>query len=359
MHALISQLKGLGKVQNSSDAPGGEQEANAQGDAGPSALENAGREVLALLPKLADARSGETKVSGGQPLFGAVLAQRALDRAAAQVAAAVKTKGGDHLSVLVTCDPELATSDAAYLEVVAGLEQLTAAADQLLAPPVRELVAAPVLGAVTAALPSLLALLSAHRSITTTSAPGNDLAAAASVAGALVKALPGAAVWYDGFRTLPSDGTIYRRLESLRDRRRGLAASHPGKDHGAARPEQAARADAIDSLAAAIDRFLVSVTVVPPGARQSMLTHAVLREGLHSGEVGHVLLVQGGGGSSSELVQDRPLLWKDTFCVVTTSSVTYLLIRASDGRVIDGGITSGTATLRGKIGDRIIAEQTD
>jgi chromosome segregation ATPase len=315
------------------------------------------KQLTSLLPNLSGVR-GETKVSGDQPIYGQALARRALERAAVQVAAAVKAALGDGVSILVTCDPDLADSDSAYLDVTTGLEELTAAADRVLAPPALEMVAPAAIGAVAAAIPSVLSLLSAHRSITTTSGPADDMSAAASVAGALVKADPGALVRHDGFRTLSGGSRIYQALGSLRQKRRALAArvQLAAADEGTAKDEAAEQAGPV---IAAIDQFVASVTAVAPEGRRSALTSAALREGLHDGTVRHVLLVTASSSSSSQLVNDRPLMWKDAFCVVAAASVTYLLVQTSDGRVVAGGTGSGTATLRGKINSQIVVEQTD
>lgn len=333
------------------------EQASATAKAEQEAAEARQKQFTSLIPNLAGVDRGETKVAGEQPLYGQALAWRALDRAASQVATAVRAALGDGLSVLVTSDTELATSDAAYLEVLTGIEQLTAAADRLLAPAAQEVAATAVVGAVAAAIPQVISLLSAHRSITTTSASVDDLSAAVSVAGALVRADASATVWHDGFRTLSGDSAIYKAFESLRDKRRMLAL-RPGEDgNGAGQPDR--RAGLSDSLATAIDQFAAGVTAVPPGATRSMLTSAALREGLHEGAVGHVLLVKGSGSSSSQVVGDRPLWWKDTFSVIATASVTCLLVRADDGRVVAGRTGSGTATLSGKIGEQIVVEQAD
>jgi hypothetical protein len=332
--------------------------ASATAKAEQEAAESRQKQITSLIPSLAGIDKGETKVAGEQPLYGQALARRALDLAAAQVLAAITPSLGQAPAILITSDSELATSDAAYLEVRAGIDQLTAAADRLLAPAAQEFAAAAALGAVAAAVPQVISLLSAHRSITTTSASVDDLSAAVSVAGALAKANVNAVIWHDGFRTLPADSSIYQALETLRDKRRMLAAG--GQDEGetvAGSGEPAPDADPAGSLATAIDQFATAVTAVPAGATRSMLTNAALREGLHTGAIRHVLLVKGSGSSTSQLVEDRPLWWKDKFCVVAAASVTYLLILAGDGRVVAGGTGLGTAMLQGKIGDQITVEQ--
>ncbi len=315
------------------------------------------KQLTSLLPNLSSVDRGETRVSGEQPIYGQALARRALERAASKIASAVKAALGSEISVLVTSDPDLAASDAAYLEVVTGLEQLTAAADRVLTPPAQEAAVPAAIGAVAAAIPSVLSLLSAHRSITTTSGPTDDLSAAASVAGALLREDPGAEVWHDGFRTLSRDSKIYQALGWLRERRRALAVyAQLAGSYGTAKDELAEHAEPV---IAAIDQFVASVTAVPPDARRSMLASAALREGLHDGTVRYVLLVTGNSSSSSQLIDDRPLMWKDAFCVVAASSVSYLLVQASDGRVVVGGTGSGTFTVRGKINSRIVVEQAD
>ena len=211
------------------------------------------KQLTSLLPNLSAVDRGETRVSGEQPIYGQALARRALERAAAQVATAVKAALGGAISVLVTSDPDLAASDAAYLEVVTGLEQLTEAAKQVLASAARETVAPAAIGAAAAAIPLVLSLMSAHRSITTTSGPADDLAAAVSVVGALLRADPRGAVWHDGFRTLSGDGRTYQVLKELRETRGKLAQL--ASSDGTAKDE---RAERTEPIIAAIDQFVAA-----------------------------------------------------------------------------------------------------
>jgi hypothetical protein len=309
---------------------------------------------------------GELKVSGEQPLYGVLLSFRALHQAAVEVAKAVRRSVQGDLSVLVTSDAALAAADASYLEVATGLEELQATAERVLAEP-EAAVPAPgleavgpggaVLSAVAGSIPSVISLLSSQRSMATSATSADDLRTAASVAGALLEVDPQATVVHDDFRMLPV-GSLHAKLAEVRNSRWKLAELSVQLRQGGPGPSSEAvlRAGTVDSLVAAIDAFVASVSAVPQGGTRSALTSAVLCEGLHSGSFGHVLLVKGGSGSSTQVVDNRPLMLKDRFSVVATMTVSYLLVQTDDSRVISAGTASGESTLSGKVGNRIIPQ---
>ena len=47
----------------------------------------------------------------------------------------------------------------------------------------------------------------------------------------------------------------------------------------------------------------------------------------------------------------RPFMFKDTFSVMSTATLTYVLIETSTSQVVARGNQVGTAHLRGKVGD--------
>ena len=99
-----------------------------------------------------------------------------------------------------------------------------------------------------------------------------------------------------------------------------------------------------------IDAFVTILTNVPDGASRSLLTTAALREGLHADAFGYVLLVKAQSASTMQLVNNKPLWMKDTFSLIATASITWLLLEARNGDVVDGDVTTGTAQLNGKMG---------
>ena len=103
--------------------------------------------------------------------MGAALARHALETAVDTLVGAVRDvlPDGDAAITLITDDLDLATSDATYGAVTSGFAQLTMAADELLAvvgSTEDDFGFAPaVVGAVAAAIPPLLSMLSARRTV--------------------------------------------------------------------------------------------------------------------------------------------------------------------------------------------------
>jgi len=384
-------------------------------------------QMTSLIPDLSKVERGKLDVSGDQPLFGSALAYRALQAAAAKVALEVKRRfgGAKEVSLLITSDEDLATSDSAFTEVETGLDQLINAADQLIdeqpnpqawdgEPPLFAAVllaplafgaalgAGPLaLGAALAqAVPSVLSLLSAHRSVSASAVTLDDIAATSAVAGAMLEENNNYHVVHDLFRLVPSgrirqkanqlrtcrQQLIARKLElahekvtgetelsQLRERIKTLQVKAPvprtelaqtRKELEAAQganSQQVLRLGLIDSLLSVIDSFSAALIAVPQGGKRSLLASAALREQLH-GTVAdeepeppgfdYVMLVKGASGSSQQVVDDRPLLFDDKFATVTSMSLTYMLIRTTNSRVVAGGTVSTTAEIHGSIDDQ-------
>ena len=321
-----------------------------------------------LLPDFSKVERGETKVSGDQALFGSGLALEALQAAGAEAAKAIKRNItqtlGSSVKVLITTDPDLVTSDAAYLETKDGLDELERAAGRLLAPDQRQLlrmVGTFGVGAMLAgALPSVLSLFSAHRTITAQAIPADDLIAATSVAATLAEGDRNATVILDDFRVLKR-GKVAEKVAVVRQKRQQLVEKRLQMAAGSA-PDTAGDSDVgddgpdvtgevIDALVTLIDAYLVALFTVPAGAKRSPYTNAVLREQLHTGEVLHVVLVKGSAGSAHQLVGDRPLWLDDKFSTIASTGVSYLIVDTADGRVRAGGTHSASYSISGDIGD--------
>jgi hypothetical protein len=164
-----------------------------------------------------------------------------------------------------------------------------------------------------------------------------------SVAGALVAA--GGIVSHDDFRVL-TEGPLHEKLATLRERREQLNAVPSDGDNS-----QADRKASATSLVAVIDAYMAAISSAPEGGKRSTLTTAVLREGLHlDSGYPYVLLVRGQGGDAGQLVNDRPLWWKDKFSTIASMSISYLLVDTHTGRVHSGGTESATCAIHGSIG---------
>jgi hypothetical protein len=314
-----------------------------------------------LVPDLSKVNAGETKVSGDQVIQGSALALRALEKVAAEVADIILSaaKGSD-CTILVTSELDLATSDALFLEVRAGLKELQAGAMALLAPeeavvesPFEALPVLGVAGAISAAIPSALSLLAAHRSITIHTINPDDTSAVIAVSGAL--ASNGMTVMHDQFRVL-AEGEIHRSLERVQTSKQDLIkrklelSRAPDED-----PDRELRIELISALITAIDSYLTAISNASSTGERSALTNAILREVLHDASSARrfVVLIKGYGGSSAQLVNDKPFWFKDEFSVVASMGISYLLVDATNGRVATGGSRSGTVSVTGKIGGNL------
>jgi hypothetical protein len=373
-------------------------------------------QVAALIPDFSKSDRGSLEVKGDGVLFAAALGRGALDAAARSLAQQASASLAGTPRVLVTSDAELSSSHAAYLDVITGLDQLSNAAGALLAqltdrqaPANAPMVAAAVApamaigGAIAQALPGLVSLFSAHRTVTTAPVTTDDLAAAAATVNALRTTVPGATLVHDGVRLLPK-GSVHTKLAGLAEKRQQLSARKLALEDDKARTsaslteargivsdlEQAlaaspsdatirqelvaargnveqyeqklgaesARLGLIDSALAAIDSFVTSLTAVPEGGNRSPLGLAAMREGLDaSGDATagqprftHVLVVKGGVGSAQQTVDDRPFWFKDQFSVLATATITFMLLDTATNAIVAAGNPAGSAAATGKIG---------
>jgi hypothetical protein len=297
-------------------------------------------QIAALIPDLSEVKPGALAIDDKAAVYGSALALRALSEAAGTVAdqAGSAMDGPSPAQarrwrVLVTSEPDLATSDAVYVDVLTGLDQLIAAAKKLTAPaPAKEpepaaLGAAAIASALAGAVPGVLSLLSAHRTLSTAAVTISDLAAAARTAGALAKRANGTVV-HDDFRLLPS-GTLHEKLTAVSKKRQELVAAKVVQESkrslataelsrardtiadlvkrlegasdtskpdlqkqledqrravAAAETEvndAAVRIGLIDGVLTAIDTFIGGLRTVSERSKRSPLATAILREQLH------------------------------------------------------------------------------
>ena len=331
-------------------------------------------QLTALVPDLSKVKDSTLEVKDGTTLFGRRLTFRALATAAAKVAEEVKEHTAD-LTVLVTTDPDLASADAGYTDVTTGLEQLQVAALALLVPdwgsrrdehenlrpfsgivPNRQaakliegLVTGPIPAVATAvatALPSVLSLLSAQRSVTTGTADPSNLAAAAAVAGALLAEKAGPAVLLDDFRLVPKESTVYAAAAEVAQLRQRLVAEKLGLE------DDAARSAAIDTVVTAIDQFTTAMRTVPQAGGRSPLAAAALHEEVHpeNGGITRVLLVNSQPGQLLQVTENRPLWFKDRFTTLAEVGLLYVLIDTACSNVLAAGTATAVAKAFGSIG---------
>jgi hypothetical protein len=364
-------------------------------------------QLAALVPDFGAVKDGTLSVEGEAP-FAPALVQRAIGSAAAKVVADIVKAGisGD-AKVLVTSEADLATSDAAYFEVIDGLVQLQGTAtkllDELSGKARTRTTGTPLdlVAVLAGALPGLLSLFAAKRSVKTAEAAVSDLAAGAATAGALKRERPGWTIVHDDVRLLKR-GDVGAKLDALNGSRQELtgyklqledaktrkatqlvdkrAEEAKAKAHlekaAEAEKEQAAkdlarisdeaeqmdlavaayalRIGLIDSVCAAIDTFTSELLKVPPGDTRSPLARAMLRQGLHGNprQFDHVLLVKGAGGSTTQTVDDKPLFFKDQLSVLATVAITYVFLEAENSGILAAGSQAASVTMYGKLGEK-------
>ena len=384
------------------------------------------QQLSALIPDLSKVKDSTVEVStvevskDGPAIGGSSLTFGALADAAKAIVAHIDDPPADGWRILVTSDQDLASPDSLYQEVRLGLTQLAKAADQLVEAAdkllrqktdksevrVRHFGAETGGAAVAAALPHVLSLLSAERSVTTASVTVTDLAAVTAVAGALQAKLGDrVVVVHADFRIIvpgrihtASDLVATKRQElvgrklALADRKSAIdaelalakieekdaekaladadpkAAPHPDLDTRLDNARElvvgfmqqssdaAVRLGLVESLISSIDAFSAAIRVIPAGGRRSPLATAALLDQLHEGATSqftHVLLVKAQPAQSAYLTDDRPLWFKDKFSTIVEVNVTYMLIATNDSRVVRAGTATATAAAYGDLGSEI------
>jgi hypothetical protein len=322
-------------------------------------------QVASLIPAFSKVERGELKVGGDQPTAGTTVAGRALQNAAKLVKAEVIDQiGADEWTLLITSDGDIAGSDAAYHSTLAALKRLETWAQAVLdlpepsvAPVEAILPMVAVASAVAAAVPGILSLLSAHRTVTTGKVTIDDVTAAAAVAGVLKSGNSNGTVFHDAIRPLPSGGEISSEVDSLYalrqqlierkvklESRKPTAGTEPSE-------ELIAAIALVGKVSDSIEELLEKLVTVPEEATRSPLAAAILREGLHNGAFQYVLFVKAQSASGMQLVNDKPLWWKDTFAVLAAASISWMLVDATGGDILRANVVTGTAQAKGKIGD--------
>jgi hypothetical protein len=249
-------------------------------------------------------------------------------------------------------------------------------------------------GAVASAIPAVLSLLSAHRTLSSAAVTASDLAAVAAVAGAM--RTQSTTIVHDDFRLVPGGG-VYTLAANASAKRQELAAqkialgdkkSEFAAEFAQAKAElealektkpptsQAQRLEAekkvfgaqqhldeidvrlsvVDSLLTTADLFLSTIRTVPAAGRRSPLATAALHEQLHGGDNSnkkytHVLLVKTQAGQAQQILDNRPLWFHDKFSTAVEVSVTYMMIATSSSAIVAAGTESCVESAHGSIGD--------
>ena len=329
-------------------------------------------------------RGDLTTATGGEPTAGTGVAGRAIDNAAAHIAAeVVRELGADDWSVLVTDDVDLASSDAVYQDVRYAIGRLCGLATEAIEaidaidatkPPIERdrtsllgvlplIPAAPkAIAAVASALPGVLSLLSRPRTVTTGTITVSDTAAAMAVAGKLKGNNDKRRVLHDRFRLPPEGGDVQSSIQLLHRLREQLAMRKVALSLVTPSDQQVLTNDLAASLAilakviGSIDAYLESITTAPAGAARSPLATAILRQELHGTTPVPVLLVKAESASGMQTIENR-LIRDDKFAVIAAATITWSLLNPG-GDIRAAGLATGTAQATGKIGERFEIDRT-
>ena len=370
------------------------------------------KQVASLIPNFGAIAAPETKVEGDGALAGSILAHNALQATAQRVATklghtkadgtpneandgplkAGKKAGDDATALLVTTQEDLATADAAFLEVQRGLTQLRDEALRLLDPPAddtRGFLPGPALGAMAGALPGLVSLLLPRQSVKTASVTVDTTAAVASLVGQLI---PARVVLLDDFRLVESTelteleadlrmkrgslvgkkvevGADKARLEAERDvlsaELKELEKANPPvpddvatkrqerEEKAVAAAKAAGRAGAMDDLMKVIDGFLTAIHTAGEGKRSPFVA-AALHEKIRSGSprITQILFVKASSAQIDQVYEDRRFR-KDRFTSLASVSITYWLLEAVSSAIVASGVELGTVRVQGEVGEAV------
>jgi hypothetical protein len=324
-----------------------------------------------MVPDLQEVKRGELTSAEGKVGFSTLLKVKALADAADRVRQAVKGDGKDKYRVFVTADPLLLQRDAMRKGLTDRLSRLAEVLEGFLGAspdsgpkvetfdPVSAVVAAAT--GLSKAIPGVLSLFAAHRTLTVQDLTVEDAEAVAAVAGSLASAEVGERVVIDSFRFLESDpppengkasavlAARDRLQKALIDLQKALAVEKVKPKEEA----DAAWIAAAEAIAAVARDTLDAADTIPSGGTMSPLTAAVAVEHIRLGDYQYVLLVQEAGASVVELASDRALAMKDPIHVVGTVALAYQLIDPQDSHVIAAGVEAGHAEVIGRLGSKI------
>ncbi|HEX6006814.1 MAG TPA: hypothetical protein VFY80_02560 [Burkholderiales bacterium] len=325
-------------------------------------------QVSAFIPDFSKIEKGETTVTGDGTVLGSLLTPLAMEQAAKQVVGRLKLSERDR--VLITTDADLASTDAVYVEVVTGLDLFTESAATLLgATPAedrrrssardeqRRAAPAAVAGAIAAAVPGLISLFSANRTLSSANLTADTAAAVAAVAAHLTGRTT---VQIDDF-VVVQGGDVAAKEKALRQVRTQLVEHklelEPPKKPVAEEQPLSVAAALIGQLITQIDAFLTSLHT--SSGKRSPFAIAALRQQLHpSSEAGgpvfnKVLYIKASGATADKLLHDRPLWFKDKIQVIGSAAIVYWMMDTGTGNIIASGVGHGAVQIDGEIGDKL------
>jgi hypothetical protein len=330
-----------------------------------------------LIPDLTKVQAGSLTAGTTAPLFADATAYAALDAVSRSIVAEViaTLKGEDSVRLLVTGDIQLANSESVARQVRTQLDALETSVDALVAKldeahpaapaqPAGEsvrallpLAAVPLATAIATAVPSILSLFTAQRTVSSAIVAPDDVAVAASLVGQFMLS-PDAKEWtlvYDAIRLLLTSTPLQTAIADLGMQRANLVA------HSQMSGLDKATAAAITAAITGIDAFQTAVSAIPSGATSSLLMTAYLREQLDSSAPDaftHVLVASSRSGAADGST-DHHLLGRDHFSTVGSMTVSYFLLEVTHRNLLKADTVTRTMSGSGKVGRHLTFQLAD
>ena len=331
---------------------------------------------------IADMAPDFTKVDSGsihgadEPVFSAILASRALSDAAAKVAEQLFPDEPVDGHVFLTTDRSLVDRLATYngvrnqIDVATGLIESTLASVPVSkggkgAPGGKEdlrdiqmkalgplPIATAAVGAVAAALPGVLSLFSAKRTLATAEVSPDAYIAMVAVAGALLSRKNPPVVIMDETRVLPAETKIGNAFAKLHKQSLQLTAAigHSAADGGLDVKEWREEASATLKVVQAV---IEALTTADEKTGTNVLTRVASQEVLTDPGLKHIVVITPAASGTTQLINDRPLWLRDTVSIITTAAISFVCVDAQTGYVKNAGVSTGSRQLSGKIGKNI------
>jgi hypothetical protein len=334
-----------------------------------------------LIPDLTKVQAGSLTAGTTAPLFADATAYAALHAVTSTIVTEVmaELKGTDPVRLLITGDLQLATSESLARQVRFQLDQVMDSVNALVAkldeanpaPPApapdaeesvrraRMLAAVPVATAIATAIPGILSLFTAQRTVSSAAVTTDDVAVAASLVERFTLDRD-ADTWtlaYDSVRLLPlaPKSPLQNTIEQLGAQRAKLVV------HSQTPNLDKATADAISVAITGIDAFQTAVSTIPSGVTSSALMTAYLREQLDPKTpeaFTHVLVASTRSGAANGSM-DHHLLGTDRFSTVGSMTVSYFLLEVEGRNLLKADTVTRTMSGSGKIGEHLTFRLAD
>jgi hypothetical protein len=315
------------------------------------------------------------RTGADQPLFTSLLATRALEKAAREVAlnlwpGGTPITGAWVLTTDETLVDRLAVYDAVHRQLEVLINQLEIVNESAPPPPLVAsegelelefvpdpetsaesvgVVVADAVAAMSKVEPALHGLISANRSISPAESAPDAYVTLLAVVGEIRSWKKPPPVLIDETRLLRGRTDIERRFaeieSAVHELSRLLASNATRTDEATVTWAKGAKTtfELARAAVTALSTVAVGSTVSPLMAAASQAIFAETR-------VSHVIVIKPAGAATTRLVDDRPPPLKDPVQIVTSASIAFATIDAATSQVIRAGVKTGESWLVGKAG---------